>query len=285
MRKLFLWIIILGVWSFINCSPVQFTKLRQNQNNNQNTAVAFSKLNSDSADIAIPPVKTIQCSQDFAKIPVKVLFVVDTSGSNSLAYNGAKGGNYVPATDPHKKFRGGSISEFFEKYKDKPNFSWGFEIFSRNYVLSYIGQNTNAIFGNARAMEGAIDAFAMEQDRGMTPYLKALEGIRVAIANDSDLHSKAEYPPLYYVVFMSDGYPTDSTGAQVNSAIEDIISLDPARISLSTIYYGTQNDPEAAGTLQNMASSGGGQFVNFDMNSNETIDIQDLIGLPTTTCQ
>jgi Mg-chelatase subunit ChlD len=294
VRRVCLLIIVVMVLSFINCSPVQFTKMSRAQNLNREPENLPSS-NGENAEVLIPKPgdnpQAVQCTQDYAKMPIKVLFVVDTSGSNSTTYNGSKGGSCagrlgcVPATDPQKTFRGGSISEFFEKYKDRPNFSWGFETFSKDSVLSYIGQNANALFGNSIAMESAIDAFSLELDRGKTPYLKALEGIQTAIANDSDLHSTAEFPPLYYVVFMSDGYPTDSNRAQIRESVEKIVSLDPARISLSTIYYGTQNDPEASGTLENMATVGGGQFVNFDTNSNETIDIQDLISLPTTTCK
>jgi len=283
--------------SIVACSPVQFSKISQNDDRHlerHNHLSAFdtnpSAANGESLNFKSENPRAVQCSQDFAKMPIKVLFVVDTSGSNSFAYRGSKNGTCVgslgcvPATDPNKKFRSGSIREFFEKYKDKTNFSWGFETFSGNDVQFYIGRNMNDIFGDAQAMESAIDLFNHEYDRGKTPYLKAMEALRAAVSNDYTTNFKVEYPPLYYIVFMSDGYPTDSTPAEINAEVEDVIALDASRISLSTIYYGTQNDPGAAWTLQNMASTGGGEFVNFDTNSHDTISIQDLIGLPTTTC-
>lgn len=289
--RLFL-IVVISNFIFVNCGPVQFTRINRNLGEQEKSGLSVTEATRASSTIIDPPESapdTVRCSQDSVTVPVKVLFVVDTSGSNALAYRGVGAScdgslKCVPATDPEKKFRKGSIQEFFEKYKERSNISWGFEIFSRHDVRSYIGEKTNEIFGNAHDMEEALKDFATEKDRGKTPYLKAMEGVQTAISDDPDLRSKAEYPPRYYVVFMSDGYPTDAKADQVKNAVDRLIALSPTQISLSTIYYGTQNDPEAASTLQNMARSGGGQFVNFDTNSNETIAIQDLIGLPTTSC-
>jgi Mg-chelatase subunit ChlD len=223
-------------------------------------------------------------------MPIKILFVVDTSGSNSRDFNPFPGGGCdvtrgcVPATDPEKKFRAGSISDFFEKYKGKNNFSWGFETFSRDSVESFVGHDSTDLFGDTKSMENAINLFVEDQDKGRTPYLAALKSVRAALESDPELHSTDPVPPRYNIVFMSDGYPTDSSPSEINAEVESISSMSPTRISFSTIYYSTLSDPIAADILQNMAWVGGGQFVNVDTNAHETLNIQDLIMLPTTTC-
>jgi len=281
MRSFNVLFIFLLIFVFANCSPVKFTKI-----NPDSKAQAFTEPTQDSSQ----PIKAIECGQDSIEMPIKVLFVIDTSGSNSISYGASNGvcdgrSGCVPATDPQKNFRAGSISTFFNKYKNRTNFSWGFETFSKREVQSYIGSNTSEIFGRAQAMEAALNSFSKEIDRGKTPYLEALKNIRTAISSDPDLHSMAPYPTLYYVIFMSDGYPTDSTASEINKEIENIVALDRTRISLSTVYYSTLNDPHASAILQTMAERGGGQFINFDINSDETLSVQDLVKLPTTTCQ
>jgi hypothetical protein len=234
--------------------------------------------------------------------PVKVMFVVDTSGSNnsSTTDDGTVGctssnQNCAPATDPLKTFRSGSITSFFNTFKAKTNFSWGFEVFSGTIAQPYISTNgQSATFGNASAMASAITQFNSETDNNGTPYLAALSEAHSAIASDPDLNSTNPYLPLYFIVFMSDGYPTDAlsgsnpvvvdTGA-LNSSISSILSLAPGRITFSSIYYGTINDPNAAGTLQGMATVGQGQFVNVNTGSTSSIVINDLITVPVGQCQ
>ncbi|PWU19425.1 MAG: hypothetical protein C5B49_05775 [Bdellovibrio sp.] len=61
--------------------------------------------------------------------------------------------------------------------------------------------------------------------------------------------------------------------------------MAPGRITLSTVYHGTINDPTAAATLQAMASFGQGQFANVDTGSISSISVNDLIKVPVGSCQ
>ena len=233
--------------------------------------------------------------------PVKIMFAVDTSGSNvsSTMDEGTIAclspfQNCFPATDPQKVFRGGSISNFFSALQGKTNFSWGFETFSGTSAQSYIPAGGQAPgFGDATAMQAAINQFADETDADATPYLAALNNIQTAVAQDPDLNSEGVATPLYLIVFMSDGFPTDALSSEnpvtvnmsaIQNAISGISALAPGRVTLSTIYYGTINDPTAASTLQSMATAGNGQFVNVDTSSTSSITIDDVISVPVGQC-
>ncbi|PWU14061.1 MAG: hypothetical protein C5B49_13790 [Bdellovibrio sp.] len=149
-------------------------------------------------------------------------------------------------------------------------------------------------FGNATAMTAALNQFAKSQDGGDTPYLAALSGVQGALASDPGLYQMGPTAPLYFVVFMSDGYPTDAVSGQspvvvdqaaLQRAISSILAMAPGRITLSTVYYGTINDPTAAATLQTMANAGQGQFANVDTGSISSISVNDLIKVPVGKCQ
>ncbi|PWU14694.1 MAG: hypothetical protein C5B49_12725 [Bdellovibrio sp.] len=249
------------------------------------------------------------CTLQDVTIPVRVMFAVDASGSNRLPTvdQGTEicsdsdyltDGNPLhcsPPTDPQKTFRRNSITQFFNSYQGKTNFSWGFEIFAGDSLRPLItadGRWPN--FGNSAAMVAAIRRFSGNTDQGGTPYLAALAGIKQAIENDPGLPQTGAAAPVYFVVFMSDGYPSDAINgtspvtvdlAALKSAITGILALAPARITLSTVYYGTINDPVAASTLQTMAKAGLGQFANVDTGSISSISVNDLIKVPVGDCK
>jgi len=247
----------------------------------------------------VPPPASGGCKLENVNRPVKVMFVVDTSGSNvsptmddgTVACTLTTG--CAPATDPMKTFRSGSITTFFNEYQAKTNFSWGFEVFQGETAQSYITSGSNASFGNGTSMQSAITDFNAESDADATPYLAALDNVQAAISTDPDLNSATPALPLYFIVFMSDGYPTDALSSDdpvtvdinaLDSAISSIVALAPGRVTLSSVYYGTINDPNAAATLENMASIGKGQFVNVDTGSTSSIVIDDLITVPVGDC-
>ena len=69
----------------------------------------------------------------------KILFLVDMSGSNRYsAVVGEHEERTVPATDPEKKFRIGSIRRFVEKFQNKKNFQWGFVTFGGPSAKDFI---------------------------------------------------------------------------------------------------------------------------------------------------
>lgn len=236
------------------------------------------------------------CTLTNVELPVKIMFVVDTSGSNNSPSMDEgtelcvpQYETCAPATDPTKSFRSGSITNFFTKYQSKTNFSWGFITFSNGNAASFVGSSSAPTFSNAAAMQSAISQFNSETDNGDTPYMAALSQVQLAISNDPGLKVTGAQAPLYYVIFLSDGYPTDALNADgsvdqaaLGSQIQSVKALAPGRVTFSTVYYGTINDANAAGTLQNMAA--GGQFVNVDTSSTSTINIQDLIQVPVGQC-
>jgi hypothetical protein len=271
-------------FSFQNCGGVKF-----------NAAVDSSKISGTPA--VVSPSNT--CSLQSLTVPIKLLFVVDNSGSNEIPTKNfgvntcdpTKESNCTPATDPTKSFRSGSISAFFDAYQAKTNFSWGLESFFGKSGHQFINNSDMTNFGDATLMQAAIHSFNSESAGGSTPYEGALASAKAAIANDPGLHSNSVLAPLYYIVFMSDGYPTDTLKNdnsvdfnRLDQDVADVINLAPTRIHLNTLYYGTNNDPMAANTLQNMAQKGNGQFLNIDTSTTKTIAIEDLIQIPNSSC-
>ena len=166
-------------------------------------------------------------------------------------------------------------------------------MFSNGGGQAYItsGATQSPSFSNATAMQSAISQFNAETDGGDTPYIAALSLAQSTLATDSDINSTAVNAPLYYVIFLSDGYPTDALNSdgsvnqtQVNKSISQLVNLAPGRVFVSTVYYGTINDPVASGLLQSMAQVGNGQFLNVDTSTTATININDLITVPSGQC-
>ena len=212
------------------------------------------------------------------KIPTKMIFVVDMSGSNQSAPGCSVSST---CTDPGKAIRGGSIQKFLNDYGSHTNFGWAFDVFfgTSSTALTGDGSSTAPIFVNAAAMQSSINTFMGMTDQGDTPYLAALANVQATIANDPDLNSSSN--PQYVVVFMSDGQPdADESLSNILSAVSGIVALAPKRVTFNSIYYGT-SDPIASSNLQQMATTGNGNFL--DTNSNPTgldFSIGDLITLP-----
>ncbi len=217
----------------------------------------------------------------------KVMFLVDTSGSNiypsdptteTVCSDPASDSNCFPATDPNKTFRTGSIQTFFNLYKSKSNFQWGFVTFAGSSATPYISANGVASFDpNPADMQGAINQFGLETDGGATPYHAAITAATQAIANDPDRNAPSN--PQYFVVLLTDGFPTDyMTAADGKADVSALIST-AAHVSLSTVFYGPQNVPSTTSAitlLQTLAQMGNGQFANVH-NPSSGISINDLL--------
>ena len=278
IRSLSLFAIVATLtFGFQNCSKVQF--------------------NTDTGNDVDTVSGGGNCNLLTLTVPIKVLFVVDISTSNYQATSDegtqpcGQGDTCAPASDPTKSFRGGSITDFFDLYQTKTNFSWGFEVFA-DQPASFITSGGQGVFGNASAMQSAIQQFYNDTNDGGTGYLNALTYARNVIANDPDVNSTAAYPPIYNVIFASDGYPNESglsgTPVQdeptIDSYINGITNLAPGRIFLSGVYYGQIHDPDAAALIQNMATTGGGQFINVPTNTTATIPVSYLVTIPQGDC-
>ena len=229
----------------------------------------------------------------------KILFLVDTSGSNNSPTDST--GTYVcdpttavclMPTDPNKVFRGGAITNFFNEYSSHTNIQWGFSTFSGTIAQSMIlNPNSQPVFSSdPTQMQTAITAFMKSTDGGATPFHSALQLATQMIQGDPDLNSAAK--PNYYVIMITDGFPTDytsSTGtfelSNLEADIENLVALSPSQVTLSTVYYGASSVPGAISLLETMASNGigDGQFAN-ENGANPSFKISDIVTIPIT-CQ
>lgn len=209
--------------------------------------------------------------------PLKVLFIVDMSGSNYES----------PGTDPDKSMRAGSIQTFFDSYKSNSHISWGFIGFQGTSAFAFInkGSTSNASFSSsANAMQSAINTFEGMIDDDKTPYKAALNLAQTAISGDN-----ADSNTKYVVVFLSDGMPSDyvnnsSGDQQLDGDVSNLVNLLPGRISFNTIYYGP-TDATASQRLRDMATAGSGQFLDTNNNpTGKTFYISDNISIPGATC-
>lgn len=201
----------------------------------------------------------------------KLLFLVDTSGSNAdTTYNscGVFGGVCAdPATDPTKQFRAGAISGFLQNYRHKTNFQWGFVTFARDSARALLNFNDvtrPAFAANPNLMQSALNVFLATADDGNTPYHAALEMAKRAISADPDLRTPAK--PDYFVILLTDGFPTDYVDSRgqfnagmMESDVRALVNLAPDQVSLSTIYYSHVPDDGARQLLRRMADLGAGQ--------------------------
>ncbi len=209
-------------------------------------------------------------------VPIKLVFMVDTSGSNA----GANG------SDPGKVVRAGSIQQFFDDYKGKNNFKWSLNSFQDATASALInnGLSSDPRFGVAADMQVAIIQFSNISDDHYTPYKAAINMANQVIANDSAVTSTTKY----IVVFLSDGMPTDY-GSPINdslilSDVQTMIGIRPGKVSFNTIYYGDA-DPTASNRLKSMAMAGSGQFLDTNANtSGKSFSISDTISVPGSTC-
>lgn len=260
---------------FQNCAKTDFASVPQQSIDN------VQSIDPDDPTNPVPPITTatptppilttgtVSCTNVLNQInvPVRLLFVVDTSGSNA-------GGN---GTDPTKLYRAGSIQQFFNNYSTKINFSWGFIHFSNNQAPSLIQGFAN----NPSVMQGAINAFNAVQDNGNTPYAVALAKARDTIAADT------RTPDTKYIVaFISDGLPDPArSDAQLAADVQAILAAAPNQVSFSTIYYGNAN-AVASNRLKAMATVGKGNFLDTNANPNgRSFPIESVVTVPGMVCQ
>jgi hypothetical protein len=245
------------------------------------------------------PVSASCTAQNINSIerPTKLLFVVDTSGSNALYTqdNGTRPctvdlNSCTLPTDPDKTFRVGAISGFLQRYRHKTNFSWGLASFSDEEAYSYVvnSQARPAFTSHPSIMSRALSEFQKEDDSGSTPYKAALQMAYDVIRNDPDRNKSPK--PQYLVLLITDGFPTDYRGDQnqflaseIDRDIANVLSAAPNQVFLSTVYYGQVNDPGAINLLRGIAEKGNGYFGNA-ATSPATFKIDDLIPGSRTSC-
>lgn len=180
--------------------------------------------------------------------PTKIMFLVDTTGSNAYTTTNIgpfPNGSYLSttATDRSKSFRFNSIKNFVEKYKAKTNFSWSMATFAdhtkmapttpKSIALINDGNNQNAVFTSTLTqVNTAVQKFYAEGvDEGETPFYAAINMAIGAVRRDRDL---ANPTTQYLILLITDGMPTDSYDA---AHVAQLTGLAPGRVKLSTIFY------------------------------------------------
>lgn len=267
------------------CAPQQFS------------AVQPASPSANAAPPAAQPTPRSCTTQNIESIRrlTKILFVVDTSGSNATftINNGTNGfGGYsVPPTDPQKTFRGGALNDFFTRYNHKSNFQWGFVTFSADSaraLINFGNIQTPAFAADLSQMRLALNAFYGQIDDGNTPYRSALQMAARTIQLDPDLKNASS--ANYMVIMITDGFPTDYHDmaglfqqAALDRDIATLLAAAPGQVNLSTIYYGLENDPNAIALLSRMAAQGGGQFASVN-DPNSGFKIDDVIPGASSGC-
>lgn len=200
---------------------------------------------------------------------LKIILVVDNSGSTLQ-------------TDP-QKFRQASVDDLITKYAAKANFSWQLILFNGSTARALINNgNTNSpIFSDVAGARTALNVFSAERAAGETPYLAALSRAEDAIRLDPELNGPEA--PLYVVMFMSDGQPTDSNTSQILAAETNLLNRAAGRISLNSLYFGSDNSTQAMDRLKQMSDLGKGQFTNIT-SGKAFVRIDDISIIPQSGC-
>lgn len=224
--------------------------------------------NNNSNSLCIPTI-------NLANRLTKIMFLIDTSGSNAGLGCDTGDTNCKP-TDLGKKFRQGSIQNFFNKFGSKQNIQWGFATFAGTKATALIDKNGSAIFSNALDMQAAINKFGQVQDYDDTPYKAAMALATQAIQNDPDRNTPMN--PQYIVLMITDGYPSDMKSASdVASSLSAMLATSPGSTTFNTIFYGSETESaEAISLLSELAKIGGGQFADLNTSPNG-IRIEDVI--------
>lgn len=262
---------------FQNCSKVAFTTDEIASANIKNGITGDSNAGGDDTNCRVDLTNSTK--------PVKILFLIDTSGSNA-SNNGDAG------TDVGKVWRLNTINSFINAYGSKPNFQFAFATFQGTTASALLKNSSGqGVFSNNMSdINQAIADFKNIEDKGNTPYDAALSIVRNIIRYDQMSGTSKEAG--YVVVMVSDGSPTnasytDSKNGMDNltSDVQDILAEAPKQISLNTVFLYNQAVPTASqkSYLQKISSLGSGAFI--EASSNQTIQISDTVQVPSTVCQ
>ncbi len=246
--------------------------------------------------------------------PVKVLFLIDKTGSNKDNTNTDATND---GTDVNKNWRRSIIDNLINGL-DLNHFSFNLTLFRGNHTNVNDGHRYNSTpdgltrvlingFSNSRGViDNAILEFIADDDKGKTPYEAALKKAQQII--NSDYRSETGVPQAertkYSVIMITDGHPdpnlaTTPGGTYDNGAhadlpqsvamargfANDIVAGRSSRINVNTVYYYNpgQRSSNAIAILQGIADSGGGKFIEA-VSNNYTLDFKNIIRVPANTC-
>jgi hypothetical protein len=254
----------------------------------QNCAkMSFSKQSSEGiqGDPVFPPGNCTP-TLDKEEGVVKIMFMIDTSGSNATN----------PGTDINKVWRLAVLNNFLTHYAAKANFYYNISYFKGSVANSITREGGSPGFSNDSALvHQNVDSFTQVSDSDGTPYRSALNLAKSTIVHDLSLHDSTDplLRPKYVVVFLSDGLPDGYTGignnagngdpaqglADLTDDVINVLSPAPDRINLNTVYYyRTTENPSAETVLSVMAQAGGGAAL--IANTGDLPLIDDLVTVP-----
>jgi Mg-chelatase subunit ChlD len=279
MRRQYSMAILAGIFltsmvMFQNCSQVAFTP----------DTAASSGVNGagDPNDGGIDP--TCRTDDVTATADVKVLFVVDASGSN------INNGNTV-GTDNDQVWRKKTMNTFISTYQNKNNFYYGLISFQDSSAKAHIQLSGKGVFtNNMSAVSSGMTSFDANQDGGSTPYKPAIDMAKDIILRDMALGSSK--PVAYVVVMISDGVPKDSryTGsggiANLKTDTQSLMDVGgKGNISVNSVLLYNTSAPSLSDEdyLKAMAQVGKGAYIKAD--SNGTLSIADTVKVPGSVCQ
>ncbi len=261
-------LLLIGM-SFQNCSKASFSTAEQAASGEEYNGTAGGP----------------SCRNELHQVtaPIKMLFLVDSSGSNLTGVGLANG----EGSDPNKAMRSTSIQNFLDSYAMKSNFSWGFINFQGYGASNFIGGkvNSSVAFSDPSDMQAAINHFQSTVDAGKTPYRAALDLARAELKSQRSLDPNTKF----ILVFLSDGIPTDyvdsgQTDTDLYNDVKSLSNLFPNRIAITTVYYGP-SDPAASGRLAMMAKMGHGQFLDTNKSSaGKDFQVSDIVNIPGVVC-
>lgn len=262
--------------------------------------------------ISNPPTCTVTYNDVVS--PVKVLFLIDKTGSN-------KDNSNTPAandgTDTTKAWRLNAINDLRNNLPLNI-FSFNITLFRGNHTNIKDGYRYGGAGGDltkslidgfsndSATINSAISTFQADPDQGKTPYEAALEKARQIISKDilTDNISK------YSVILVTDGHPDpnlvtktdcgsrtcDSNNGsdadipksivKARSFVDGIVNINPKRVNVNTVYYYSsgQRINSAVDILSNMADAGKGTFIETSSNSGQSIEFHNIIRVPANVC-
>jgi len=186
--------------------------------------------------------------------PVKILFIIDTSGSMAF-------------TDPEAQ-RAQAVGEVVNQFNTNPGVSFALIRFSGSSILL-----TDEFTKDPAELDDAL--IQLREADGVTNYRGAIGQATNLLSGDilgSDLGERVR--SRYVVIFLSDGLPYPPDTNRYEDIYEDIQrlmqlqDLDVGEIRLHTAFVNSPDTPfdvadEARQLLQNMATLGQGTFTNF----------------------
>lgn len=197
--------------------------------------IVASVFNATIAAGELQPQPGVLCDEN---VESKLLFVVDTSGSNTMS-------------DPQRQ-RIRDVQSFIRANRSNPHCQWSLMSLgnSESQSLTTDAQG-NATFVRGSDIEKSLSQLGATVDTGGTPYRSALQLIQQMIQNSGDLSGVR-------IVFISDGTPTDyQTSSEVLSALQAILGTNT---QFNSVFYGQDNKP-AEKLLSDMAAIGQGKYL------------------------